>query len=64
MQIALEEQTRKTSPWVHRVWDLQEACGDRDPDALVMEGGHPISSIPVRSPCLPQSAQKCYQMNE
>ena len=37
MQIALEEQTRKTSPWVHRVWDLQEACGDRDPDAQAQE---------------------------
>ena len=27
MQIALEEQTRKTSPQVHRVWDWEEACG-------------------------------------
>lgn len=27
MQISLEEQTRKRSPWVHRVWDLEEACG-------------------------------------
>ena len=36
MQVALEEQTRKTSPWVHRVWDAEEACGK--------EGGEPRGS--------------------